>query len=84
MLQEIKTNYLNESLQIGMVNWREVYLLQPCIIKMNVEVDEGRLVFTELLDQIKELAIDTILKNTEGVLLLKESRKYHECIVLTE
>jgi len=45
MLQEIKINYFNESLQIGMVNWREVYLLKPRIIKMNVEVDERRLVY---------------------------------------
>ena len=28
-----------------MVNWREVYLLKPRIIKLNVEVDEGRLVY---------------------------------------
>lgn len=45
MLQEIKIKYLNVSLQIGMVNWREVYLLKPHLIKLNVEVDEGRLVY---------------------------------------
>jgi len=45
MLQEIKIRYFNESLQIGLVNWREVYLLKPQIIKLNVEVDEGRLVY---------------------------------------
>lgn len=45
MLQEIKLRYFNESLQIGMVNWRDVYLLKPRIIKLNVEVDEGRLVY---------------------------------------
>jgi hypothetical protein len=45
MLQEIKLKYFNESLQIGVVNWREVYLLKPHIIKLNVEVDEGRLVY---------------------------------------
>jgi hypothetical protein len=45
MLQEIKIKYFNESLQIGMVNWREVYLLKPQITKLNVEVDRGRLVY---------------------------------------
>jgi hypothetical protein len=45
MLQEIKIKYFNESLQIAMVNWREVYLLKPQLIKLNVEVDKGRLVY---------------------------------------
>jgi hypothetical protein len=45
MLQEIKIRYFNESLQIGLVNWREVYLLKPHVIKLNVEVDDGRLVY---------------------------------------
>ena len=45
MLQEIKLRYFNESLQIGMINWREVYLLEPEIVKLNVEVDKGRLVY---------------------------------------
>lgn len=45
MLQEIKLKYFNESLQIGMLNWREVYLLKPQIVKLNIEVDDGRLVY---------------------------------------
>jgi hypothetical protein len=45
MLQEIKLRYFNEPLQIGMINWREVYLLTPQIVKLNVEVDKGRLVY---------------------------------------
>jgi hypothetical protein len=45
MLQEIKIKYFNESLQITMVNWREVYLLKPNVIRLNVEADEGRLVY---------------------------------------
>jgi hypothetical protein len=28
-----------------MVNWREVYLLKPYVTRLNVEVDEGRLVY---------------------------------------
>jgi hypothetical protein len=44
-LQEIKIKYFNEALQIAMVNWREVYRLRPVIIKLNVEVDRGRLVY---------------------------------------
>lgn len=45
MLQEIKIKYFNEALQIAMVNWREVYLLNPHPIKLNVETDKGRLVY---------------------------------------
>jgi hypothetical protein len=45
MLQEIKIKYFNEVLQIAMVNWREVYLIKPQIIKLNVEADRGRLVY---------------------------------------
>ena len=45
MLQEIKIKYFNESLQVAMVNWREVYLLKPQLIRLNVEVDKGRLVY---------------------------------------
>lgn len=45
MLQEIKIKYFNEALQIAMVNWREVYLVKPRVVKLNVEVDEGRLVY---------------------------------------
>ena len=45
MLQEIRIKYFNEALQIAMVNWREVYLLKPRIIKLNVEVDKGRLIY---------------------------------------
>lgn len=45
MLQEIKLRYFNESLQIGLVNWREAYLLKPIVVKLLVEVDEGRLVY---------------------------------------
>lgn len=45
MLQEIKIKYFNEALQIGMINWREVYFLKPHVVKLNVEVDNGRLVY---------------------------------------
>ena len=45
MLQEIRIRYFNESPQIGMVDWSEVYLLKPEITKLNVEVDGGRLVY---------------------------------------
>ncbi len=45
MLQEIRIKYFNETLQIGVVNWREVYLLKPRLEKLFVEVDKGRLVY---------------------------------------
>jgi len=45
MQQEIKIRYINEILSIGMVNWKEVYLLKPVIIRLLVEVDNGRLIY---------------------------------------
>jgi hypothetical protein len=45
MLQKIKLKLVNEKLHIGMVNWREVYILHPEIIQLNPEVDRGRLVY---------------------------------------
>lgn len=41
MLQEIKIKYFNEALQIGMINWREVYLSKPDVVKLKVEVEDG-------------------------------------------
>ncbi|HEY8688633.1 MAG TPA: hypothetical protein VIM07_05310 [Chitinophagaceae bacterium] len=45
MQQIIKLKYVNKKLNIGMVSWREVYLLSPQLIKLFVEVDKGRLVY---------------------------------------
>jgi hypothetical protein len=45
MLQEIKIRYFNESLEIAMVSWREVYILKPHIKRLNIEVDKGRLIY---------------------------------------
>jgi hypothetical protein len=45
MEQKIQLKYINKNLQIGLVNWREAYLLHPEIIRLNVEVDRGRLVY---------------------------------------
>jgi hypothetical protein len=45
MQQKIHLKYINKTLQIGMVNWREAYLLSPQIIPLLVEVDQGRLVY---------------------------------------
>jgi hypothetical protein len=44
MQQIIKLKYINKRLNIGMVSWREVYLLSPQLIKLCAEVDKGRLV----------------------------------------
>ncbi len=45
MEQKIQLKYINKKLQIGLVNWREIYLLHPEIIRLSVEVDRGRLVY---------------------------------------
>jgi hypothetical protein len=45
MEQRIQLKYINNVLQIGLVSWREAYLLYPAIIPLNIEVDKGRLVY---------------------------------------
>lgn len=45
MRQIIKLKYLNPELQIGMVSWKQVYLLSPQIVQLFAEVDKGRLVY---------------------------------------
>jgi len=45
MVQKIQLNYINERLQIGLVNWREAYLLSPQVLALQVEVDRGRLIY---------------------------------------
>jgi hypothetical protein len=39
MEQKIQLKYINVNLQIGLVNWREAYLLHPEIIRLSVEVN---------------------------------------------
>jgi hypothetical protein len=45
MQQRIQLKYINPSLQIGFVSWKEVYQLLPEVIQLQVEVDKGRLVY---------------------------------------
>lgn len=45
MEQKIQLKYIDKNLQIGLVNWREAYLLYPEIIRLSVGVDRGRLVY---------------------------------------
>lgn len=45
MEQKILLNYINIKRQVGMVNWREVYLLRPQVVRLIPEVDKGRLVY---------------------------------------
>jgi|GEM_PF-5593713 len=37
----IKIKYFNKSLQIGMVNWRKVYLLKPTPLRINIKVAQA-------------------------------------------
>ena len=45
MVQKIQVTHINERLHIGVVNWKEVYLLYPEVVALLVEVDRGRLVY---------------------------------------
>jgi hypothetical protein len=45
MVQTIKLKLINEELQIGLVNWREVYIFFPEVIQLIPEADRGRLVY---------------------------------------
>ena len=45
MKQKVQLNYINKELHIGMVDWKQVYLLHPTIIPLKPEVDKGRLVY---------------------------------------
>lgn len=41
--QKIKFSYVNERLHIGMINWRQVYLLHPKVELLIPEVNKGKL-----------------------------------------
>jgi hypothetical protein len=45
MQQEIKLNYFNEELKIGLFSWREAYLLFPDIRQLNLETYKGRIIY---------------------------------------
>lgn len=45
MQQEIKLRYFNEELKIGLVSWREAYLLFPAIRQLNLETYKGRIIY---------------------------------------
>ena len=44
MQQEIKLNYFNEELKIGLVSWREAYQLFPAVRPLNLETYRGRII----------------------------------------
>ena len=45
MVQKLQLKYINKELKVGMVNWKQVYLLHPVITPLRPEVDKGRLVY---------------------------------------
>jgi hypothetical protein len=45
MKQEIKLRYFNAELNIGLVSWREAYVLSPIIKQMNLETYKGRIIY---------------------------------------
>jgi hypothetical protein len=42
---KITLNYLNSGLNIGLVDWRNVYFLSPELIKLQPEVYKGMLIY---------------------------------------
>lgn len=45
MVQKIQLKFINPQMQIGMVNWKEVYLLKHHPQQLFVEVERGRLIY---------------------------------------
>lgn len=43
--QKIFLNYLNPQLDIAMSDWKNVYLIQPILIKLQPEVYRGKLIY---------------------------------------
>ncbi len=62
MEQIIKLKYINTQLDIGLVNWKEVYILSPEIIKLKPEVDKGRLIY-RIKGSTKRFSYSLIKKN---------------------
>ncbi len=47
MKQEIKIKYFNPELKIGLVSWREAYLISDTLIPMQIETYRGRIIYRE-------------------------------------
>jgi hypothetical protein len=45
MQQEIKLNFFNEELKIGLASWREAYQLFPVVKQLNLETYKGRIIY---------------------------------------
>jgi hypothetical protein len=43
--QQIHLKHINKALNIGLVNWKEVYLLEPEALQLHPEVHKGRLTY---------------------------------------
>jgi hypothetical protein len=48
MKQEIKLRYLYAELKIGLVSWKEAYLLNEFITPFKIEVYKGRVIYREM------------------------------------
>jgi hypothetical protein len=45
MKQEVKLRCFNVELNIGLVSWREAYVLVPSIQQLNLETYKGRIIY---------------------------------------
>lgn len=62
MEQIIKLKYINTQLNIGMVTWKQVYILSPEIMQLTAEVNKGRLTY-RLKGSVKRYSYNQIKKN---------------------
>jgi len=45
MKDEIKLRYFNAELTIGLVTWREAYVLSPALLQLKLETYKGRIIY---------------------------------------
>ena len=62
MEQVIQLQYLNAKLNIGMSDWKNVYLLSPDLMKLSPEVHKGLLVY-RIPGSSKRLSYNMIKKH---------------------
>jgi hypothetical protein len=45
MKQEVQIKYINEKYNLGLISWKEAYLLGPHVIPLKVEYYKGNIVY---------------------------------------
>jgi len=47
MKQEIKIKFFNADLKFGLISWKEVYLIYPSLIPLQIETYGGRIIYRQ-------------------------------------